>query len=84
MNRNGLLSAFLVFRPFLQMGRRVRTRRSVGPEENVKRNLTSFWLTVPTAAQVVMGLFHSRAVTIWRKESDGEWRCAVDIWNTGP
>jgi uncharacterized protein (TIGR02246 family) len=22
-----------------------------------------------------------RAVTIWRRESDGEWRCAVDIWN---
>ncbi len=25
-----------------------------------------------------------RAVTIWRRESDGEWRCAVDIWNAGP
>jgi ketosteroid isomerase-like protein len=25
-----------------------------------------------------------RAVTIWRKEPDGEWRCAVDIWNAGP
>jgi ketosteroid isomerase-like protein len=22
-----------------------------------------------------------RAITIWRRESDGEWRCAVDIWN---
>lgn len=22
-----------------------------------------------------------RAVTIWRRESDGQWRCAVDIWN---
>ena len=22
-----------------------------------------------------------RAVTIWRRDSDGEWRCAVDIWN---
>jgi ketosteroid isomerase-like protein len=25
-----------------------------------------------------------RAVTIWRRESGGEWRCAVDIWNAGP
>ncbi|MBI3459854.1 DUF4440 domain-containing protein [Candidatus Acetothermia bacterium] len=25
-----------------------------------------------------------RAVTIWRREPDGEWRCAVDIWNAGP
>lgn len=24
-----------------------------------------------------------RAVTIWRRESDGEWRCSVDIWNPG-
>jgi ketosteroid isomerase-like protein len=22
-----------------------------------------------------------RAVTVWRRESDGQWRCAVDIWN---
>jgi ketosteroid isomerase-like protein len=25
-----------------------------------------------------------RAVTIWRLESDGQWRCAVDIWNAEP
>jgi ketosteroid isomerase-like protein len=25
-----------------------------------------------------------RAVTIWRKEPDGKWRCAVDIWNAPP
>jgi ketosteroid isomerase-like protein len=25
-----------------------------------------------------------RAVTIWRREPDGNWRCAVDIWNEEP
>jgi ketosteroid isomerase-like protein len=25
-----------------------------------------------------------RAVTIWRRDPDGEWRCAVDIWNASP
>lgn len=25
--------------------------------------------------------FSGRAVTIWRREPDGAWRCAVDIWN---
>ena len=24
-----------------------------------------------------------RAVTVWRRESDGEWRCCSDIWNAG-
>ena len=22
-----------------------------------------------------------RGITIWRREADGKWRCAVDIWN---
>jgi len=26
-------------------------------------------------------MMNGRAVTIWRREEDGEWRCAVDIWN---
>jgi ketosteroid isomerase-like protein len=25
-----------------------------------------------------------RAVTVWRREPDGAWRCAIDIWNEGP
>jgi ketosteroid isomerase-like protein len=25
-----------------------------------------------------------RAVTVWRRETDGNWRCAVDIWNDEP
>lgn len=27
---------------------------------------------------------HGRAMTVWRREADGEWRCAVDIWNDEP
>ena len=25
---------------------------------------------------------HNKSVAVWRKEPDGEWRCAVDIWNS--
>ena len=25
-----------------------------------------------------------RAVTVWRRDAEGEWRCAVDIWNAEP
>jgi ketosteroid isomerase-like protein len=25
-----------------------------------------------------------RAVTVWRRESDGEWRCVLDMWNAEP
>ncbi len=25
-----------------------------------------------------------RGVTIWRRDKDGQWRCAVDIWNEPP
>ena len=28
--------------------------------------------------------FAGRGVTVWRRESDGQWRCAVDIWNAPP
>jgi ketosteroid isomerase-like protein len=27
---------------------------------------------------------NGRAVTVWRREADGNWRCAVDIWNDEP
>jgi ketosteroid isomerase-like protein len=25
-----------------------------------------------------------RAVTVWRREPDAEWRCTLDMWNDGP
>lgn len=39
--------------------------------------------TVPGADGKLMTL-HGRALTVWRLESDGQWRCAVDIWNDAP
>ena len=40
-------------------------------------------LTMPDAAgnlQTESG----RYVTVWRRDSDGAWRCVIDIWNGGP
>ena len=27
---------------------------------------------------------HAKGIAIWRKGSDGGWRCVVDIWNDAP
>ena len=27
---------------------------------------------------------HAKGVAIWRKSTDGRWRCVVDIWNQAP
>jgi ketosteroid isomerase-like protein len=27
---------------------------------------------------------HGRAVTVWRRDPDGVWRCVIDIWNEEP
>ncbi len=35
-------------------------------------------MNAPDGTPITTG---GRAVTIWRREPDGEWRCAVDIWN---
>ncbi|HEV2228827.1 MAG TPA: DUF4440 domain-containing protein [Steroidobacteraceae bacterium] len=34
--------------------------------------------TSPEGKRVVE---HNKAVAVWRKEPDGSWKCAVDIWN---
>jgi len=35
-------------------------------------------LTTPDGKAVVE---HDKAVAVWRKQPDGSWKCAVDIWN---
>ena len=40
-------------------------------------------MTVPGPDGSLITL-RGRAVTIWRREADGQWRCAVDIWNDAP
>ena len=35
----------------------------------------------PTGAPLVLA---GRGVTVWRLESDGQWRCVIDIWNDPP
>jgi uncharacterized protein (TIGR02246 family) len=27
---------------------------------------------------------HGRAVTVWRKDATGAWKCVIDIWNAAP
>jgi uncharacterized protein (TIGR02246 family) len=39
--------------------------------------------TVPGSEGAVQTI-HAKGVSVWRRESDGHWRCVVDIWNEAP
>ena len=45
----------------------------------IERNQTT--VADPTGA---LQTHFGKAVTIWRKQSDGAWRCVVDTWNNNP
>jgi len=40
-------------------------------------------ITVPGPDGTTLKLA-GRALTVWRKDPDGQWRCVVDIWNDPP
>ena len=38
-------------------------------------------VTAPDGTPVTVD---GKAVTVWRREKDGSWKCVVDIWNEAP
>ena len=40
-------------------------------------------LTVPGPGGKLM-MVAGRSVAIWRRRPGGEWKCVIDIWNSGP
>ena len=44
------------------------------------QSATETTISGPNGAPLVM---HSRGLTVWRKDADGQWRCVVDTWNEG-
>jgi ketosteroid isomerase-like protein len=56
---------------------------SLSPDSQMAYLLSTNAVTAPGPdGQLVTT--RGRGVTVWRRESDGEWRCTVDIWNDAP
>ena len=56
------------------------TEATLSPDGQLAYLLSTNAVTLPSATGELVTT-PGRAVTVWRKEPDGEWRCAVDIWN---
>jgi ketosteroid isomerase-like protein len=56
---------------------------TLSPDGNLAFMLSTNTVTVPGPDGKAVTI-PGRAVTVWRREADGEWRCAVDIWNDEP
>ena len=56
------------------------TEATLSPDGRLAYLLSTNAVTLPSATGELVTT-PGRAVTVWRKEPDGEWRCAVDIWN---
>ena len=55
----------------------------LSPDGRMAYLLSTNTVTLPSATGELVTT-PGRAVTVWRKEPDGEWRCVVDIWNEAP
>jgi ketosteroid isomerase-like protein len=56
---------------------------TLSPDGQLAYMLSTNIVTMPGAEGQLVTI-RGRAVTVWRREPDGEWRCAVDIWNDEP
>jgi ketosteroid isomerase-like protein len=56
---------------------------SLSPDCQLAYLLSTNTVTMPGPEGMPVTI-RGRAVTVWRRESDGNWRCAVDIWNNEP
>jgi ketosteroid isomerase-like protein len=56
---------------------------SLSPDGQLAYLLSTNAVTMPGPEEQPVTT-RGRAVTVWRREPDGNWRCAVDIWNDEP
>ena len=57
------------------------TEAMLSPDGRQACLLSTNRVTLPDAAGTPVTT-EGRAITVWRREPDGEWRCAIDIWNS--
>lgn len=58
----------------------ITSEASLSPDGQLAYLLSTNAVTMPgPGGQPVTT--NGRAVTVWRRQPDGNWRCAVDIWN---
>ena len=61
----------------------ITSEASLSPDGQLAYLLSTNAVTMPgPGGQPVTT--NGRAVTVWRREPDGNWRCVVDIWNDEP
>jgi ketosteroid isomerase-like protein len=58
-------------------------RPTFSPDGELAYMLSDTTITAPGPSGTVQS-FPSRAVTVWRRDPDGQWRCVVDTWNDAP